>query len=337
MMQLDSSTLAIIKKACKGKKHVKLTIGYILNDEITVRVFDENSETQNENYIYEIASITKTFTATLLSKFIYENKMSLDDSILKYFGGLDDDKYYPTLKRLATHTAGYSTALPFTRREYLSTPLKGFPPMPDVEKVKTVLRYNPRQDKDYPWKYANFGFMLIGHAVGVISGKGYWNAMDDFLSGDLGLMNTYTGTEPNKNIHGFNMKNRDCGNIKYNKSPTIISGEGDISSDAKDLLQYAKINMYEEKPYISLCHEKHADASSLFATVLCNMTGVKGIDMGLGWMLNKGNNRIIWHSGDSDSFSSYLAIDKDKKVASVVLSNYRMDAIKIGMSVLEAL
>ena len=59
--------------------------------------------------------------------------------------------------------------------------------------------------------------------------------------------------------------------------------------------------------------------------------------MGLGWMLNKDNNNIIWHSGDSDSFSSYLAIDKDKKLASVVLSNYRMDTIKIGASVLETL
>jgi CubicO group peptidase (beta-lactamase class C family) len=337
VFEFNPDILTAIKNVCKGKKHIKLTVGYILNDKITVRVFNEDGETQDENYIYEIASITKTFTASLLAKNIYDNKMSLDDSIQKYFDGLADDRYYPTLRRLATHTAGYSAALPFTWREYLSSPLKGFPSNPNVDKVKAVLLKNQRKDKDYPWQYANFDFMLIGHAVGIASGKDYWGAMDDFLSVELGLQNTYTGTNPAKNLHGFNKKNRDCGNIEYDKSPMIVSGEGDISSTAEDLLKYAKINMYEEKPYISICHNKHTNVSSLYATVLGRMAGVKGIDMGLGWMVNKENNQVIWHSGDADSFSSYLAIDKEKKLASIVLANYRMDTIKIGSSVLDTL
>jgi len=112
MFEISSEIQSLIKKTCKGKKHIKLTIGYVLDGEKTVKVFNENGEIKNESYIYEIASITKTFTASLLAKYIHENKMSLDDSIQKYFVGLDADKYYPTLKRLATHTAGYSIQLP---------------------------------------------------------------------------------------------------------------------------------------------------------------------------------------------------------------------------------
>ena len=333
-MQIDQNTLELIKKACKGKKHIKLTIGFVINGKNTVKVFDENGEIPNKNYIYEIASISKTFTASLLAKYIHDNKMSLDDSIQKYFDGMDQNVYYPTLKRLATHTAGYSINLPFSWRDYLMTPFAGYPELPNIDKIIDVLNKNLRKNKSYPWVYSNFGFILIGHAIGVISGNGYWNTMDSFITNDLQLQNTYTGTFPEKNLHGFNKKNIDCGNYNFNKSPNIPSGEGDISSTAEDLLKYAQLNMNEEKSYFSLCHKKHSSVSSMLAFILRKAAGVKEFDMGLGWFLTKDDNNILSHAGDSDSFTSYLTIDKNKKLASVVLSNYKIDGIKIGMSVL---
>ena len=51
---------------------------------------------------------------------------------------------------------------------------------------------------------------------------------------------------------------------------------GDISSTAEDLLEYAKINMFEGKPYLALCHQKYVEA--------------KKHDMGLGWALQKNKN-----------------------------------------------
>ena len=337
MTEFSKDILTLVKDTCKGKKHVKLTVGCVENGKMTIKTFGENGELPNKNYVYEIASITKVFTATVLAKYIYENKMSLENSIQEYFVGLSEDKYYPTLKRLATHTAGYSVQLPFTWGRFLATPLKGFPSMPSVDEVKEVLQKHPRQDKDYPWKYANFGFMLIGYAIGTISGEGYWDTMDDFLAGELELENTYTGTNPEKNLHGFSRRNKDCGNTEYNKQPTIISGEGDISSTAEDLLKYAMMNMYEKKPYLTIAHKKQATVTSMFATILEKSMGIEAIDMGLGWMINRNNNNVIWHSGDADAFSSYLAIDKEKRVAAVVLSNYRMDVMKIGVSVLKSL
>jgi CubicO group peptidase (beta-lactamase class C family) len=337
MFELNSNTLVSIKKACKRKKYIKLTVGYIFDNNKIVKVFNENGEIQNENHIYEIASITKTFTASLLAKCIHENKISLDDSIKNYFIGLDANKYYPTLKRLATHTAGYSLALPFTWREYLGTPFNGYPPLKNIDVIKKLLQKNQRQDKDYPWVYSNYGFVLLGHAIGQVSGNGYWNAMDDFLSNELGLKNTYTGTNPIKNLHGYNKKNQDCGNYLFDKNPNIPSGEGDISATAGDLLTYAEMNIHEKKPYLSLCHKKYADAASLMANFLRLAAGVEKFDMGLAWMINRHDNSIMWHSGDSDSFSSYLVFNKAKKTAAVVLSNYKMDTIKIGLSIMESL
>src|SRR5699024_3047082 len=195
----------------------------------------------------------------------------------------------------------------------------------DLNKIKAIMENNNLKNMDYAWKYSNFGMSLIGYALGVVSGKGYWDMMNDFLLDELGLKNTYLGTK-NNNLHGYDRKNNDSGNWEWDRD-NLISSAGAISSTAEDLLEYANVNMYEDKPYLSLCHKKHASMK-------------KKYDMGLGWWLLKENNNVLLHGGGTGCFSSFLGIDKEKKVASVVLSNYRLgmnDDGKIGISLLETL
>ncbi|GLC79580.1 serine hydrolase domain-containing protein [Lacrimispora brassicae] len=334
MFQLDSKTMDLINKTCKGKKHIKLTVGFFNDGNTAIKVFGEQGELPAESCIYEIGSITKTFTASLLSKYIFENKMQLNDSIQKYIAGLDTNNYYPTLRRIATHTAGYSPTYPISQREYLNLIIdmilgknQGINPLQmDLDCMKMLIQKTRLRDTDYRWNYSNFGYSLLGYGAGIVSGKGYWDTMKDFLSTEFGLSHTYLGTYDNKNLSGFGTKNQECGNWHWEKS-NLTAPAGAISSTAEDLLTYAKLNMYEEKPYFLLCHQKHSN-------------GPGNYDMGLGWWLRQNNNNIMEHGGGTGCFSSYLAIDKSKKVASVVLANYRLgfdSDKKIGISVLEHL
>jgi hypothetical protein len=50
-----------------------------------------------------------------------------------------------------------------------------------------------------------------------------------------------------------------------------------ISSTAEDLLKYAQLNMHDEKPYLSLCHDKYANVSSMLANMLVSLGGYKKI------------------------------------------------------------
>ena len=59
---------------------------------------------RDRNYDYEIGSITKTFTAMLLSKAIEEGRINLDDSISNYLEL--KNRYYQTIRRIITHTSG---------------------------------------------------------------------------------------------------------------------------------------------------------------------------------------------------------------------------------------
>ncbi|MBY0123798.1 serine hydrolase [Bacillus sp. S/N-304-OC-R1] len=336
MFEISDETLQLIKNACRGKKHLKLTVGYLIDNNSVIKIYNENGELHSsQTYHYEIGSITKTFTSSLLSKYVSENKVSLNDSIQKYVEGLKKDEYYPTLLRLATHSSGYSQTLPLNNREYLSIILglmigggdlsKTNPLQMDLNKMKMLIEKSKVKDKDYSWKYSNFGMSLIGDVLGSVSGRGYWDTMNEFLQNELGLKDTYLGTS-NNNLPGYDRKNNDCGNWKWDKD-NLLSPAGAISSTADDLLKYAKINMDEDKPYLSLCHKKHGN-------------GDKKHDMGLGWQLLKKNNHVIFHGGGTGCFSSFLGIDKEKKVASVVLANYRLGGNadeKIGMSLLESL
>lgn len=332
MSQFDSSILSLIKKNCKGKQHIKLSVGTLANGEKKIHVFNETGEIKNDNDIYEIGSITKTFTTSLMAMNIFNGEMSLDDSIQKYISDLNLSDYYPSLERLATHTAGYASHLPNSSWEstkmmmgliFTGSVNKGKMPFRlDFEKMKHLLQKNKVHDKEYSFQYSNFSIALIGYAVGVVSGRGYWDTMNDFLANELGLKHTYTGTCKDKNLQGFDGRNRPCGNWIWNND--LVAPAGDISSTADDLLTYADINMNEKRPYLSLCHEKYAST--------------KNHDMGLGWRLNKDANHVLWHMGGTGSFSSYLSFDKHKKLGCVVLSNYRIDPMnKIGKSVLEYL
>jgi len=331
MHKLGAELQALIEKECRNKTHIKLTIGTLVNGEKTIRTFGANGEIPNENYVYEIGSITKTFTTSLLAKYIHEGKMSLDDPISKYIDGLDAG-YYPTLRRLATHTSGYGY-LPATLwtgiKMLLLARLLGSRNggiLPDClqineDRMKSLLLENKKEDKDYAWAYSNFNIGLIGYAIGKVSGRGYFDTMDDFLTHELEMPNSYTGINPSKNLHGFTTKNKDIGNWDFEK--TLISSCGDISATAEDMLIYAQKHMNLELPYLALTHQEHT-------TVRKGMS-----NSGLAWIMTGNNNEIITHNGGTGAFDSLLIIDKHKKLAYVVLSNYLINPNKLFTTVLE--
>ena len=313
MIKPNAKVQALIKKACKRKKHIKLTVGTYYEGEKMIRVYDKTGEVSNENYTYAIGSVTKPFVGSLLAKYVYEGKMSLDDPISKYIDGLDPSAYYPNLRRLATHTSGYPKHMGWNILRALSnefalefglgggkTPCKL-----DFYKMKSLVEKNKREDKDYPWKYANINFALLGYAIGIVSGHGYWDTMDDFLSNELGLTGSYTGVRA-QNLHGYTWLNKDIGNWFTEKD--FMAPCGDISSTADDLLTFAKINMYQEKPYLSLSHKKHANVK-------------ENHHMGIGWILQK-NEQVLMHTGQTSRLLACLGIDMKQKFAVVVLINH---------------
>ena len=107
-----------LKYTTQGKPDARITVGIIKNEQVSFTVYVENAQIlPAENHIYEIGSLTKTMTAALIEKAASEGRVSFDDTINAYLP-LPEEKSYPTITELLTHTSGYS---PY----YFETPMIG--------------------------------------------------------------------------------------------------------------------------------------------------------------------------------------------------------------------
>ena len=310
----------IIASATKDKPHIKFTVGVYRGGETVLKQYDATGEIPYESHLYEIGSVGKVFTTSLLAKYLHEGKMNLNDSVAKYLPELDDGRYHPTLLRLATHTAGYPTRYPLSKQELfhvarkqIAAQLTKKPAKIDHllrmnrDKMITLAKESNLRDKDYGWTYSNYGISLLGHAIAAVAGQDFWDLMNDFLAHDLGLSNSFMGTDSRNLLKGYSWSNEPLENWRGGRED-YLAPAGSITSCAEDLLAFAKRHIENDPAYLALTHVRY-DMKS------------KHSDMGLGWWIDYKNPNMLYHSGMTEGFCATLAFDRQKKAAVVLLAN----------------
>lgn len=307
-------------RTTSGRSGIQLTVGLMARDATTVRVFDAQGERDRVDHLYEIGSITKTFTASLLAKQVSEGRMSLDDPLARHLDWLDPSVFSPPLSRIASHTAGYSATAPLTRTQYATVIvdlIRGKnqhrnPLGVSEERFRRLAQRARPTDREHGWSYSNLGYALLGRAIGTAGGRDYTALMTAYLRDELALTNTRVGTDPASNLHGATRRGADCGNWQWAAHDyEPLRPAGAISSTAEDLLTYARFCMKEQNGYLSMLLDRRAGIS-------------KRDEMGLGWWLLRDADRVIHHGGGTGSFSSFLIVDLTRNTAAVVLANQRL-------------
>ena len=320
-MKVDEKSNILIQKLMEENPNTKLSIGYLHKGETSFKLFDATGEIPYESYAYEIASISKVFTTSLLAKYLQEGKMNLSDSVAKYIPELDKNKYYPTLQRLATHTAGYQTealtllemiklSIAHTRMIKRKKPSScywnGF--FMDYKKLIWFANKNKLEDKDYDWGYSDYSIALLAEAICQIVGKPFDELMTELLNYELGLKYTKTTTDRPDMLDGY-FFNHNVGTMKAYRNGDYTAPAGGITSTAEDMLKFAKMNIEENPSYLGLCHKTYA-------------SGQEHFNMGLGWLIwTNQEHETHAHLGGSEGFSGNLAFRKGPKTATVVLTN----------------
>jgi CubicO group peptidase (beta-lactamase class C family) len=189
--QLSKMTFVeMLAYTTKDNKDAAIKVGIIKNGKMTYDVYGENGIIlPKEEHIYEIGSVTKTFTASLLWKAISEGRISLDDSIDKYLR-LQKKDYYPTIRRLVTHTSGYKGY--YFEKPMISNFLHKENDFNGISEKMLLERLGEisLEDSDYSFKYSNFGMATLGSVLEQIYDKDYTPLMNDYISEDLGLKDT---------------------------------------------------------------------------------------------------------------------------------------------------
>ena len=321
-MVFSDNTNKEIDKLYKNRKHVELTIGILKDGKTEICHWGPDRKEKDEVLVYPVGSICKLFTASLAAKYISEGKLDLDAPISRYIKGLPD-RYYPSLEKLATHTSGFTTqpytlltTIPFflkMNREgglFHTNPFRG---KLDEEGMLKIIRETVLQDKPYKFVYSNIGMSILGYIAGQVSGEGFWDSLTKYIKEDLGLENTFLG---NVDLPGYDRKDQACRCWQWEKTD-VIAPAGALNSTAEDLLKFAEINLDGSLTYLGMCHEIHGPCE-------------KNANSGLAWRLEK-DEPISWHGGAAGAFSAYLGLNREKKTAAAVLTNYGLvNAEQIG-------
>lgn len=302
-----------IRRYCRNKPCVALTVATHEKGIDDIRSFGCGGiATNTEGRSYEIGSISKVILSTLLAKCLEEGLVSLDDAIDRYIC-LPSELAYPTVLQLATHTSGYVDPDLFdTKRDAFSyvlssrkkqfNPFNGFGSDWLVDAIVDASR-KPRKAEGR-FQYSNFGYSVLGYVLGRVLGGSYYDYITSYIRKDLGLSTLSRSSEESPMVHGFK-KETDVGNWIW-PDDSAYAPAGCICSDAADMLSFAKMNLYDEKSYLTFSHQK--------------LVSDKFLDIGLGWMIEKDDD-IVWHNGRTGSFHSFLAFSKRRERAVVLLSN----------------
>ncbi len=317
-----------IRKVVDSGHSRGIVLALITPDDVTYYSYGKTAvdgEPVNEHTIYEIGSVSKAFTAILLSDMVEQGKMSLDDPVQQY------------LPEGATMPGGDAITL-----EYLSTQRSGLPRMPgnlgavDVtdpyggyttEQLYSFLSgYTLEYGPDTQYAYSNLGVGLLGHVLSLASGMSYEDLVIDRISKPLGMDDTLI-TLSEEQQSRFAMGHNGDGEAVANWNFGCLSGCGALRSTATDMARFVQANLGLSEtdlyPVLQRTHEPRAE------------TGQENMKIGLGWhVITNPGLEVVWHNGQTGGFRSYCGFIPSQKVGVVVLSNSSYDIDTIGLHLL---
>jgi D-alanyl-D-alanine carboxypeptidase len=186
----------------------------------------------NENSQYRIGSISKTFTTVLVLKAIEEKKLSLEQTIDKYFPALKNGSRI-NIKYLLGHRSGIHN---FTDdKDYLTWNTQ---PKTEKEMLEIIEKGGNDFEPNSKAAYSNSNFVLLTFILQKTFKKPYAELLNQYIIKPIGLKNTYLGKNmPNKSeCKSYSFKNG--WKLEPETDISIPLGAGGIVSTPSDLTKF---------------------------------------------------------------------------------------------------
>src|SRR6266446_1595229 len=124
----------------------------------------ELSVPATQETLYEVASLTKPFTATAIMILVEEGKVSLEDPLSKYFPGAPETWRTITIRHLLSHTSGLSDffSIPALRSESGFAWEREYKP---EQLLPVILHASLQTQPGEKWSYSNLGYYLLGFII----------------------------------------------------------------------------------------------------------------------------------------------------------------------------
>lgn len=280
-----------------------------------VYMLEQNYE--DEDFRYDIGSISKTMTAHLVLKLVEEGLLELDKTV-DYYLPIKKGSY-PTIYELLTHTAGY---VPFTPIEITFPNLLKWNHLRKnvYEKCtsKTVLRSLQRRRQSLIHRYlkrksvfgySDFAYAVLAVVVEEVLKRPFGEVFEEFLQKDLGLKNTVLSMDVAEREPKAVFLKKCVDFWKWNKT-NPYAASGGLVTTMEDMLRYMRLQAESDLPYVTKAHEVCTEA----------FTESSIIGMCIGWRTYK-NSNCLWHVGGVGTFRSSIMINRRRKIGVCVLGN----------------
>jgi len=293
--KVQGAVLAVIKN---GKVVKKAAYGYAnIENQVKTRL----------DSVFEIGSITKQFTATLVLKLVEEGKLKLDQPIIEYMPDIPQAWKAITLRHLLSHQSGLKNV----------NEVDGMSIFDNVDYTKFIkgLSAHPLEfEPGTKYAYRNTGYCFAGHIIERVTGKQYWTYLHDTIFKPL-KMNNSQQRDPSSII-----KNRVSGydiveGKVLNRASylTDINAAGAITSTVLDLIKWNEA--IDKNKIISAASQQMMWTPNM-------LSDGKPTRYGLGWIITEYRGaKLLTHGGSTSGFSAVIQKFPESNVTIIVLTN----------------
>ncbi len=270
----------------------------------------ENAVPMTVEHAFQIASVTKEFTAAAVLLLVQEGKLGLDDDITRYLPDAPTQGRRVTIRQLLSHTSGLVDVPDLPAFQFLKR--RDLPPDSVIALAQGEPFYFPPGEQ---MRYSNTGFLLAGKLIETLSGRPYADFVANRLFQPTGMRHSRYCDPRALILHrarGYDFAPTGFRPAEY-INPVIPFAAGALCSTALDLVAWTQ----------ALFGGRILGAAALAEmtrpqTLAAGRQTRYGLGMALGTMAG---HRVFHHGGDIQGFTSYLAYFPDDSLTIAVLIN----------------
>jgi CubicO group peptidase (beta-lactamase class C family) len=286
------------------------------------------NEKVNENTLFHLGSIPKSFVAVALMQLVEQKKVELDSPIVKYIPELKfkDIRYKKiTVRQVASHTSGIFTSKfhNFDKPENDDLALDRFVKSLDYEQ----LRANPGEK----FGYSDTNYDIIGDIVSRVSGMPFEEFMKKNVLYPSGMVNSTFYLPDTTKLAQPNIDNYEKCTITRGLLYPVNRAHapcGTLHSNINDMRNWMVMNMNYGKFGNNTVLKSETYKTLWNPVITTGWPSTLYGSMSLGWFVGKFNGKTTYlHSGTDHGYSAIYCIIPEDKYGIVILTNYQHSAV----------
>ena len=265
---------------------------------------------------FQLASVSKMFTAEAIMLLYSRRLLDYDDDITKY---LPEFPYQGiTIRNLLNHRSGLSRYETLADEHWLdrSVPVSNG----DIIRMYAEFHPDPYNQPDVTFHYTNVNYVLLASIIEKVSGQHFEDFMREQLFEPLGMNHSYIyslrgvdrlKTYVDTDVQGHDMLRKGARRAQDDYLNGVLGDKG-MYSTVGDLYRFHLALEYGLLLSDSLQQEAFVPGSSYWK---------KGENYGFGWRMNEKHPGVVYHFGWWKGYRSYFIRDIKKRRTLIVLTN----------------